>query len=112
MTSVWRSRMLVPLVAGLANAAVSFVAITTPSVWFDEAATVSGATRSIPELLHMLGKVDAVHGLYYMLMHVAFGATGYTPLSLRRQRVCCRCHGSSCRRARPAVASGFDGHRR
>ena len=83
MTSVWRSRMLVPMVAGVAGAAVSSVAITTPSVWFDEAATVSGATRSIPELLHMLDKVDAVHGLYYMLMHVVFGAAGYTPLSLR-----------------------------
>ena len=71
------------MVAGVAGAAVSSVAITTPSVWFDEAATVSGATRSISELLHMLDKVDAVHGLYYMLMHVVFGAAGYTPLSLR-----------------------------
>ena len=80
---MWRSRMLVPLVVALAGTAVSSVAITTPSVWFDEAATVSGATRSIPELLHMLGKVDAVHGLYYGLMHVVFGAVGYSPLSLR-----------------------------
>ncbi|MBC7591195.1 MAG: hypothetical protein H7226_09185 [Salinibacterium sp.] len=83
MTSMWRSRMLVPLVVGLAGAAVSAVAIATPSVWFDEAATVSATTRSIPDLLRMLGNVDAVHGLYYGLMHVVFGAVGFHPLSLR-----------------------------
>lgn len=75
--------MLVPLVAGIAGAALSSVAITTPPVWFDEAATVSGTTRSIPELLNMLGNVDAAHGLYYLLMHSVFGAVGYSPLSLR-----------------------------
>lgn len=41
-----------------------------PSFWYDEAATISASySRSLPELWRMLGSVDAVHGLYYVLMH-------------------------------------------
>ncbi|WP_406817652.1 hypothetical protein [Mycobacterium sp. M23085] len=41
-----------------------------PSFWYDEAATISAAySRSLTQLWHMLGNVDAVHGLYYLLMH-------------------------------------------
>jgi mannosyltransferase len=44
-----------------------------PSFWYDEAATVSAAySRSLGELWQMLGSVDAVHGLYYLLMHCWF----------------------------------------
>lgn len=49
--------------------ALSLAGAARPSLWFDEAATISASTRSVPELWHMLGKVDAVHGLYYLLMH-------------------------------------------
>ena len=40
-----------------------------PSLWFDEAATISAGTRSVPELWRMVHNIDAVHGLYYLLMH-------------------------------------------
>lgn len=40
-----------------------------PSLWFDEAATISAGTRSVPELWRMIGNIDAVHGVYYLLMH-------------------------------------------
>ncbi|MGV0744761.1 glycosyltransferase family 39 protein [Mycolicibacterium sp. XJ870] len=40
-----------------------------PSLWFDEAATISAATRSVPELWGLIGNIDAVHGLYYLGMH-------------------------------------------
>lgn len=40
-----------------------------PSLWFDEAATISAATRSIPQLWDLIGHIDAVHGLYYLGMH-------------------------------------------
>jgi mannosyltransferase len=44
-----------------------------PSFWYDEAATISAAySRSIGQLWQMLGNVDAVHGLYYLLMHAWF----------------------------------------
>lgn len=40
-----------------------------PSLWFDEAATISAATRSVPQLWDLIGHIDAVHGLYYLGMH-------------------------------------------
>jgi mannosyltransferase len=52
-----------------------------PSLWFDEAATISAATRSVPELGRMVANIDAVHGLYYLLMHgwyTVFPATEFT----------------------------------
>lgn len=39
-------------------------------MWFDEGATISAAaSRTLPELWRLLGHIDAVHGLYYLLMH-------------------------------------------
>ncbi|MCW2552707.1 MAG: putative rane protein, partial [Mycobacterium sp.] len=51
-------------------AAVSLAGAARPSFWYDEAATVSASySRSLAQLWQMLGDVDAVHGLYYLLMH-------------------------------------------
>ncbi len=49
--------------------AVSAAGAARPSLWFDEAATISAATRSVPQLWRMVANIDAVHGLYYLLMH-------------------------------------------
>ncbi|MBT2501568.1 glycosyltransferase family 39 protein [Curtobacterium sp. ISL-83] len=54
-----------------------------PSLWYDEAATVTSAQRSWGQLWAELHNVDAVHGLYYALMHVWFWLVGYTPFTLR-----------------------------
>ncbi len=54
-----------------------------PSIWYDEAATVTSATRSWPQLWAELQNVDAVHGLYYVLIHAWFWLVGYTPFTLR-----------------------------
>lgn len=40
-----------------------------PSLWFDEAATISAATRSVSQLWDLIGHIDAVHALYYLGMH-------------------------------------------
>jgi mannosyltransferase len=59
-----------PLIVGVLGAAVSLVGAGRPSFWYDEAATISVAySRSLGQLWRMLGNVDAVHGLYYLLMH-------------------------------------------
>jgi mannosyltransferase len=59
-----------PLIIGLFGAAVSLVAAGRPSFWYDEAATISASySRSLNQLWQMLGDVDAVHGLYYLLIH-------------------------------------------
>ncbi len=59
-----------PVLVGLLAAAVSLGGAGRPSFWYDEAATISASySRSLEQLWEMLGNVDAVHGLYYILMH-------------------------------------------
>ena len=48
--------------------AVMLWGITAPSYWRDESATLSATSRSLPQLLRMLGRVDVVHGAYYVLL--------------------------------------------
>ena len=55
---------------------VSAAGAARPSLWFDEAATISAGTRSVPELWRMLANIDAVHGLYYLVMHGWFSIVG------------------------------------
>ena len=74
-----RDALLVGLFGILLSAAWSW----QPSLWFDEAATVSATMRSWPELGQMLGSVDAVHGLYYAGMHLWLDVVGYSPFALR-----------------------------
>ena len=54
-----------------------------PSVWFDEAATITAATRSWGDLARMLGSIDLVHAVYYAFMHVWFDVVPYSPFTLR-----------------------------
>nr|BFD85106.1 hypothetical protein StreXyl84_45070 [Streptomyces sp. Xyl84] len=53
------------------------------SMWRDESVTYQVAHRSTGELRHLLGHIDAVHGLYYLLMHALFGLWDGGPLALR-----------------------------
>ncbi len=62
--------MLDPLIVGVFAVAISLVGAGRPSFWYDEAATISASySRSLAQLWQMMGNVDAVHGLYYVLMH-------------------------------------------
>ena len=54
-----------------------------PSLWGDEAATLLSAKRSVGSLLGMLTHVDAVHGLYYLLMHGWIRLAGESAFALR-----------------------------
>ncbi|TLP62270.1 hypothetical protein [Microbispora triticiradicis] len=54
-----------------------------PPLWRDEAATVSAAVRTLPQMTHLLQSVDAVHGLYYALMHMVVGVSGTAEVALR-----------------------------
>jgi mannosyltransferase len=59
-----------PVIVAVLGAAVSLAGAARPSFWYDEAATISAAySRSLSQLWHMLRNVDAVEGLYYLLMH-------------------------------------------
>lgn len=78
-----RHRAFAPLAVGAIALLVSLIGITTPSVWYDEAATITATTRSWGQLWDMLQSVDAVHALYYFAMHAIFDVVGYSPLALR-----------------------------
>ncbi|MGO4784802.1 glycosyltransferase family 39 protein [Cryobacterium sp. W22_MBD10_FK3] len=71
------------LLVGLFGTVLALAWSWQPSVWFDEAATVSATMRSWPELGRMLLSIDAVHGLYYAGMHLWLDLVGYSPFSLR-----------------------------
>ena len=65
-----RGRTLDPWAIAVLAAVVSGAWACRPSLWFDEGATISAsASRTLPELWKLLGHIDAVHGLYYLLMH-------------------------------------------
>ena len=78
-----RSALLAPLAVGLVGLTIALVGIGVPSVWYDEAATITSATRSWQQLGAMIGNVDLVHAAYYALMHVVFDLVGYSPVALR-----------------------------
>jgi len=57
------------LLVGAAAALVQGVAIGRLPLWRDEIASVEIASRSVPAILTALGRIDVVHGLYYLLLH-------------------------------------------
>ncbi|MFD4635087.1 glycosyltransferase family 39 protein [Streptomyces sp. NPDC058284] len=57
------------------------------SMWRDEAATWQVAHRTVPEIWHMLDRIDVVHGLYYLFMHGMFTVFGDNLGTLRMPSV-------------------------
>ncbi|QLE72296.1 hypothetical protein FGW37_12410 [Streptomyces rectiverticillatus] len=78
------------------------------TMWRDESATFQVARRSLPELWHVLGTIDAVHGLYYALMHAVL-AVRPDEIALRLPSVAASAATAAlvgalgCRLARPRV---------
>lgn len=66
------------------------------SLWRDEAATWQVAQRPTLEIWHMLAQVDAVHGLYYLLMHGLFEAFGPGTTTLRLPSVLAMAVAAAC----------------
>ncbi len=68
-------------------AATAFVVggyeIGGPSLWRDEAYTKDAITRPVSQIFALLGHEDAVHGAYYVLMHVIAAAAGTSAVALR-----------------------------
>jgi mannosyltransferase len=59
-----------PVAVAALTVVISLAGASRPSLWFDEAATISAAkNRSLGEMWQLLGNIDVVHGLYYLLMH-------------------------------------------
>ncbi|MEW1634314.1 glycosyltransferase family 39 protein [Streptomyces sp. NPDC093801] len=69
--------------AALLTLAVACVGIGRAQPWRDELASWNAATRSTGELVGMLGHVDAVSGLYYLLLHGWVSVFGDSTAMLR-----------------------------
>ena len=73
-------------------AATAFVVggyeIGGPSLWRDEAYTKDAITRPVSQIFALLGHKDAVHGAYYVLMHVIAAAAGTSAVALRFPSLC------------------------
>ncbi|MEU2390939.1 hypothetical protein [Streptomyces sp. NPDC007369] len=97
-TSAGRRRILVWLVPVLWTLALGLWGLSRQdSVWRDEAATWQvAAGRSAGEIWRMLGNVDAVHGLYYLLMHGLFGVFGASTATLRLPSVLAVAGAAAC----------------
>jgi len=67
----------------LATLAATVLGISGASFWRDEAATLSATQRSLPEMVRMLGHVDAVHALYYLMMWPLAHLFGTSELVMR-----------------------------
>ncbi|WP_234048398.1 glycosyltransferase family 39 protein [Streptomyces liliifuscus] len=57
------------LVPALVMFGIGLWGIDRGGMWRDEAVTFQVARRSLPQIWQLLHSVDAVHGLYYLLMH-------------------------------------------
>jgi mannosyltransferase len=73
-------------------AAVSFAVggyeIGGPSLWRDEAYTKDAIGRPVGQIFALLRHQDAVHGAYYLLMHVIAAAVGTSATALRFPSLC------------------------
>ncbi len=73
----------VPAVIGLLATALAVIGSWHVSLWTDEAATITSARRTLPQLWRMLHTIDAVHGLYDAGMHAWVSVVGSSPFALR-----------------------------
>jgi mannosyltransferase len=62
--------------------------IGSPSLWRDEAYTKDAITRSLSHLFAMLNHMDAVHGAYYVILHVFSEVFGTSEIALRFPSLC------------------------
>jgi mannosyltransferase len=63
--------------------AVMLWGVSARPYWGDEADTVSAVSRSVPQLIRLLGHVDAVHGLYYLLLWPVVRVAGVSEFATR-----------------------------
>lgn len=73
----------VPAAVGLLATALSVIGSWHVSLWTDEAATITSARRTLPQLWRMLHTIDAVHGLYDAGVHVWVSVVGSSPFAVR-----------------------------
>jgi len=68
---------------GVVATALALVAGTVYELWYDEAASISAATRSWFDFARLLGVVDAVHALHYTVSRLSLEVLGVSAFALR-----------------------------
>ncbi|GAA4151937.1 glycosyltransferase family 39 protein [Leifsonia shinshuensis] len=68
---------------GVLATVLSAIGSGIPSLWGDEATSIMSAQRPLPTLFAMLGRLDAVHGAYYLGLHFWGELFGFSPVSVR-----------------------------
>jgi mannosyltransferase len=87
---IWRrwSGWLVIAVPAATSLVVGGYEIGAPSLWRDEAYTKDAIARPFGEIFPLLGHQDAVHGAYYLFMHVIATVIGTSATALRLPSLC------------------------
>ncbi|MCF4141143.1 glycosyltransferase family 39 protein [Streptomyces sp. Tue 6430] len=97
LITILRHRLPVWLIPPLWTLALGLWGLSRQhSVWRDEAATWQVARRPVTDIWRMLGEVDAVHGLYYLLMHGLFECFGPSTTTLRLPSVLATAVAAAC----------------
>jgi len=81
-------RWLVIAVPAATSLVVGGYSLGGPSLWRDEAYTKDAIGRSAGQIFTLLGNQDAVHGAYYLLMHVIAAVIGTSTTALRVPSLC------------------------
>lgn len=71
------------IVSPAVTLAVMLWGIADRPYWGDEADSISAASRTVPQLFRLLGRIDAVHGLYYLLLWPVVQVAGISGLATR-----------------------------
>ncbi|HEY3438703.1 MAG TPA: glycosyltransferase family 39 protein, partial [Actinotalea sp.] len=74
---------MAPLVIGVVATVLTAIGSWNVSLWSDEVATLSAAERDVGALERLVERIDAVHGTYYLLMHLWVGWFGASPVAVR-----------------------------
>ncbi|MEW2134030.1 glycosyltransferase family 39 protein [Streptomyces sp. NPDC005435] len=82
-----RARTAAALVPAAVMLALGLWGVDRGGMWRDEAVTLQVARRGVPGIWRLLHSVDAVHGLYYLLMHAVL-AVRPDEVLLRLPSVC------------------------
>lgn len=82
---------LVGVIPALAELVIGGYKLGGPSLWRDEGYTINSSQRSVSQILALTWHQDAVHGLYYLLMHFVIGAFGTSAVVLRLPSLLAMC---------------------
>ncbi len=83
-----RGGWLIVAVPAAVSLVVGGYGIGGPSLWRDEAYTKDAITRPFTQIFALLGHQDAVHGAYYLFMHVVAAVLGTSATALRFPSLC------------------------